>query len=69
MALIVDTINILANTVKKNEKGKVSKSVIKRGNLNVKVMSGFSFLLCDNLSLVIFKQNKKKSCISSVKLS
>ena len=69
MALTVDTINILANTVKKNEKGKVSKSVIKRGNLNVKVMSGFSFLLCDNLSLVIFKQNKKKSCISSVKLS
>ena len=68
MALIVDTINILANTVKKNEKGKVSKSVIKLGNLNVKVMSGFSFLLCDNLS-VIFKQNKKKSCISSVKLS
>ena len=61
MALVVDTINILANTLKKNGKGKVSRSVIKLGNLNVKVMSGFSFLLCDNLSLVIFKQNKKKT--------
>ena len=69
MALVVDTINILANTLKKNGKGKVSRSVIKLGNLNVKVMSGFSFLLCDNLSLVVFRQNKKKSCISSVKLS